>query len=158
MHFMSGGPKHDQIPSTPVLPASLVRCDIPAVDEIHMRPLWPRVRNGLLRITALATIVSIMQIIANPPSTMAAREPLPVHDETRPWFPIVLVTVNGEPLHPISGGDEEPAIFYADRASCMAATRVNVRPMHDAGIKGRFLCMYPRQPDASLNLNPREVF
>lgn len=73
------------------------------------------------------------------------------------YFAIVLVSVNHEPLHDIAPG-YVPDVFYADRASCLKGTRASVRPMADAGIRGRFLCMYPREPDAELDAEPREEF
>jgi hypothetical protein len=101
--------------------------------------------------SVLIIVAAIAHGLAGPPVT-------PVRSPSHAWFPIVLVSVKGESLHPIGDGRYVPAIFYADRASCMTATRANVRPMHDAGITGRFLCMYHNEPDATLDRAPRENF
>ena len=88
------------------------------------------------------------------PARVAAKALPPVPGS---YFAIVLVSVRGEPVHPIAP-NYVPDVFYADRSSCLKGTRASVREMAAAGISGRFLCMYPREPDAELDAEPREEF
>lgn len=115
---------------------------------VGRRPTWGRI--GMAALVFLA----IQFIMASP----AARSyPAPDAPGLHGWFPVVLISVNGEPKHPIAPGFL-PDVFYADRTSCLKGTRAGVGEMARAGIRGDFLCMYPREPDEELSRGPQEAF
>lgn len=86
--------------------------------------------------------------------TPADRSPAPFVDA---WFPVVSVSLQGEPMHPPAAGNV-PKYAYRARGICMAETRQNVSKMAQAGIRGRFLCMYHGEPDRELAAAPKENF
>jgi hypothetical protein len=151
-------PHHDPIFPTAVLPSPpTYHVDVPGRRNPALRRMQPP--GWVVRMIGVAIAFTVVQLLtaAPGPPTAAAAIVAPVNDPARPYFAIVLVSVNKEPLHELAAG-WGPAVFYADGGSCMAATRANVREMAQAGIKGRFLCMYPGESDEALTAGLKENF
>ena len=87
--------------------------------------------------------------------------PLPASEEDgaaveRAWFPVLLLSLHGEPLHGIHG--YLPKYAYHSHSECMDGTRRGVTEMALAGVRGRFLCMYHGESDRQISRLPMESF
>ena len=88
--------------------------------------------------------------------------PLPASDDDHSkgntaWFPALVVSVHGEPLH-APGEGYVPKYAYRSHGECMAATRQSVNPMALAGIRGRFMCMYHGESEREMSRLPMQSF
>lgn len=148
-------PQHD-----PIFPPAAMSPPAASDDALPGRrmPLLPRVRRigWLGRFIITVAVIGGVQYATAAPSTPPAPV-APVNDPARPYFSVLLVSSHGEPLRDIAPG-YVPSIFFADAASCMRQARVNVRDMARAGVRGRFLCMYPGEPDDELSKALQENF
>lgn len=91
-----------------------------------------------------------------------AGAPLPESEDDYPktdsaWFPALVVSVHGEPLHALGEGYVRKYAYHS-HGECMAATRQNVQPMELAGIRGRFMCMYHGESDRGMSKLPMQSF
>ena len=107
------------------------------------------------------------QLTSRPPQTGALIDglvyapPLPASDGDgapagRAWFPVLMVSLHGEPMHGIDG--YMPKYAYHSHDECLDAARRNIGAMARAGIRVAFMCMYHGEPDREMSRLPMEDF